>query len=393
MTGTLLPHRALLLVLTGCAFLLGTGEIMIAGLLPEIAAGLGVSLPLAGTLISVFALTVVVGGPLLALATGGVDRRPLVLGLLGVFAASNVIAALSSSYLLLVGSRALAAFAHAALMPLFFGVAVDLVPADKRATAVARVSLGLGLATVAGLPIGAAVGNRLGWRATFWGLSALVIVVVALLWVLLPPGQRAAESRLAELRVLRERAVLLTAATTALGAGAAFTAYTYIAPLLTEVTGFAPVTVTALLLVFGFGGTIGNVLGGKLADRDLMRTICGSLAVLGAALLLLGAVATNKPLTAAALFAFGTAYYAVIPAVNTRMLEVASQQARTLALTVQSSAFNSGIAAGGWFGGQLIGRGLPLQAVAVAGGGLAVVAALVAAFDAVGARRGIGALR
>ncbi|MEV0082161.1 MFS transporter [Saccharopolyspora sp. NPDC050642] len=377
----------LLLVLTGCAFILGTGEIMLAGLLPEIAAEVGVPLPIAGMLISMFALTVVVGGPVLALATGGLARKPLVLALMLLFAGGNVVAALSPSFPLLVGSRVLAALAHAALMPLFFGVAVDLVPPERRASAVARVSLGLSLATVIGLPIGAAVGQWLGWRAMFWALAALTLAATALLRLLLPTGQRAVAGRLAELRVLGDRRVQVTVAMTALGAAAAFTAYTYITPMLTDVTGFGPMTVTALLLVFGIGGTAGNVLGGRLADRALMPAICGALASLAAALLLLGSVAANKPLTVAALFAFGAAYYAVIPVVNTRLLAVASQQARTLALTVQSSAFNLGITAGGWFGGRLIGHGFPLWMVPVAGGVLAVLALVIAVVESAGDRR------
>ncbi|MGK4579926.1 MFS transporter [Kitasatospora sp. HPMI-4] len=378
-----------LAALTLCSFTLGTGEIMIAGLLPDIASDTGVSLSTAGLLISVFAMTVVVGGPILALTTGAARRSRLVVVLMACYVLGNVVSAVSPSFLLLAVGRIAAALAHSALMPLFFGLAADVVPPHKRGTAVARVSLGFSLAMVAGLPIGTALGQWLDWRATFWAVAVLTLAVTAPVALLAgkAPGVPAGSGRLAELRVLGDRRVRIVTAVTALAAAAAFTAYTYVAPLLTDTVGFTASAVTVLLLLFGIGGTVGNLVGGRLTDRSMMHAICVGLAALGASLLLLGATATSKVPAVAFLFLFGAAYYAVIPAVNTRMIDVASQQARTLALTVQSSAFNLGTALGGWFGGRLIAAGTGLRWLPVAGGLIAVVALLVALGETSGEKR------
>lgn len=175
---------------------------------------------------------------------------------------------------------------------------------------------------------------------------------------------------------------------TTLTAAAAFTAYTYITPLLTSTVGFTPSSVTSLLLLFGIGGTVGNLLGGKLTDRSVTRAACLAVAVLAGSLLLLGATLTTNPLAALFLFLFGAAYCAVIPAVNTRILNVASRRARTLALTVQNSAFNLGIAAGGWAGAEVIAGGADLRRLPVDGGLIAALALVVVCAEHRGSRRG-----
>ncbi|MCK7621776.1 MFS transporter [Streptomyces sp. RS10V-4] len=383
-------------VLTLGAFTLGTGEIMIAGLLPDVAADAGVPLSTAGLLVSVFALTVVVGGPVLALATTAVRRRTLLTGLLALYALGGAVSALAPGFPLIAAGRVASALAHAGLMPLFFGLAADVVPAHRRGTAVARVSLGLGLAMVAGLPIGTALGQWLSWRAAFAAVALLTLAVagpvLALVRAAGDPADGDADAgtaggRAAELRVLGERRVQAVVTVTALSAAAAFTAYTYVTPLLTDTVGVEPRYVTVLLLLFGTGGTLGNLLGGKLADRSVTGAVCAGVLALAGSLLLLGAAVAVRPLAVAALFLFGAAYYAVIPAVNTRLLNVASQRARTLALTVQSSAFNLGIAGGGWLGGQLLTGGVALRWVPVAGGAVALLALAAAGAEHRGERR------
>ncbi|MEU6038065.1 MFS transporter [Actinomadura sp. NPDC047616] len=382
--------RWALTVLTLGAFTLGTGEIMIAGLLPDIAAAAGVRLSTAGLLVSVFAATVVLGGPVLALTTGTVGRRRLLAVFLALFVAGNAGAALTSSFAVLMGARVAAALAHSALMPLLVALAVDVVPEHRRGTAVARVSLGLSLAMIVGLPLGTAVGHRLSWRAAF---CAVALLACAATWPLLRVAGRAAApvpgGRTAELRVLGDRRVQSVVAVTVLSAAAAFTAYTYITPLLTDGVGFGTSTVTALLLLFGIGGTLGNLLGGRLADRSVTRAVCAGVAVLATALLALGASTASRPLAVIVLLVFGGAYYAVIPAVNTRMVAVASDRAWTLALTVQSSAFNLGIAVGGWLGGQVIAAGAALRWVPVTGGLVALLALAVALAEHHGRHRRI----
>ncbi|MFD8385742.1 MFS transporter [Streptomyces sp. NPDC059679] len=397
---------AALAVLTLCAFTLGTGEIMIAGLLPDIAADAGVSLSTAGLLVSVFAATVVVGGPVLALTTSVMGRGRLLVALFALFVTGTAMSALTSSFPVIAGGRVIAALAHSALMPLFFGLAADAVPPRRRGTAVARVSLGFSLATIVGLPLGTAIGHWLSWRLTFWAVALLALAaagpVVALARKPYEPTRTEAGAeaedgtavgggtavgdgkrvgRLAELRVLSERRVRAVIAVTALSAAGAFTAYTYITPLLTDTTGFSASATTVLLLLFGIGGTVGNLVGGRLADRSVMAAVCTGVAALAAALPLLGATATVKPLAVVFLFLFGAAYYGVIPAVNTRLMNVAPARARNFALTVQSSAFNLGIALGGWLGGEVIASGASMRWVPVAGGLVTVCALALALAD------------
>ncbi|MFF5104455.1 MFS transporter [Streptomyces sp. NPDC000134] len=380
-----------LAVLTLCSFTLGTGEIMIAGLLPDIASDADVSLSTAGLLVSSFAMTVVLGGPVLALTTGRARRRRLLIALMACYAVGNVLSALAPSFLPLAAGRIVAALAHSALMPLFFGIAADIVPPERRGSAVARVSLGFSLAMIAGLPIGAALGQWLSWRATFWAVALLTLAVTVPVAALAPdtPGisEEDDRGRLGELRVLGDRRVQIVTGVTALAAAASFTAYTYVTPLLTDSVGFDESTVTVLLLLFGIGGTVGNLVGGRLTDRSVLGAVSVSVAALGASLLLLGVTASLKVPAVVFLFLFGAAYYAVIPAVNTRLLNVASQQARTLALTVQSSAFNLGTALGGWLGGRVIAAGAGLRWLPVAGAIVAAVALVLALGEQAGERR------
>ncbi|MEU9559267.1 MFS transporter [Streptomyces fumanus] len=380
-----------LAVLTLCSFTLGTGEIMIAGLLPDIASDADVSLSTAGLLVSSFAMTVVLGGPVLALTTGRARRRRLLIALMACYAVGNVLSALAPSFLPLAAGRIIAALAHSALMPLFFGIAADIVPPERRGSAVARVSLGFSLAMIAGLPIGAALGQWLSWRATFWAVALLTLAVTVPVAALAPdtPGisEEDDRGRLGELRVLGDRRVQIVTGVTALAAAASFTAYTYVTPLLTDSVGFGESTVTVLLLLFGIGGTVGNLVGGRLTDRSVLGAVSVSVAALGVSLLLLGATASLKVPAVVFLFLFGAAYYAVIPAVNTRLLNVASQQARTLALTVQSSAFNLGTAFGGWLGGRVIAAGAGLRWLPVVGAIVAAVALVLAVGEQAGERR------
>ncbi|WP_344599936.1 MFS transporter [Streptomyces glaucus] len=380
-----------LAVLTLCSFTLGTGEIMIAGLLPGIASDADVSLSTAGLLVSSFAMTVVLGGPVLALTTGRARRRRLLGALMACYAVGNILSAVAPSFLPLAAGRIVAALAHSALMPLFFGIAADIVPPERRGSAVARVSLGFSLAMIAGLPIGTALGQWLDWRATFWAVAVLTLAVTVPVAALAPdtPGLSPEDDRgrLGELRVLGDRRVQVVTGITALAAAASFTAYTYVTPLLTGTVGFSESAVTVLLLLFGVGGTVGNLVGGRLTDRSVLGAVSVSVAALGASLLLLGATASVKVPAVAFLFLFGAAYYAVIPAVNTRLLDVASKQARTLALTVQSSAFNLGTAVGGWLGGRVIAAGAGMRWLPVAGAAVAALALALALGETAGERR------
>ncbi|CAM5235601.1 sugar efflux transporter [Streptomyces fumanus] len=225
----------------------------------------------------------------------------------------NVLSALAPSFLPLAAGRIIAALAPLALMPLFFGIAADIVPPERRGSRVGRVSLGFSLAMIAGLPIGAALGQWLSWRATFWAVALLTLAVTVPVAALAPdtPGisEEDDRGRLGEVRVLGDRRVQIVTGVTALAAAASFTAYTYVTPLLTDSVGFDESTVTVLLLLFGIGGTVGNLVGGRLTDRSVLGAVSVSVAALGVSLLLLGATASLK-VPVVFLFRFGAAYYA-----------------------------------------------------------------------------------
>ncbi|WP_058045447.1 MFS transporter [Streptomyces roseifaciens] len=391
-----LPILAMML----CTFSIGTAESVIAGILPRIADDLGVSLSAAGLLVSVYAAVVVVVGPLMTLATGRLPRKPLLLGMLALFALGNVIAALAApagSYALLVTGRLVSAFAHSTVFALCLTSAGELAPPGQRASAGARITLGFGLAMVLGVPLGTFIGQHYGWSATFWTITAMSLACLALLARCFPSGpQRPATdgsttadgggaagggSALAELRVLARPRVLRAIAITVFCSAGVFTAFTYAVPLLTDVSGFGEQAVTALLLLYGAGGVAGNALGGKAADRSLVPSLTVILAAVTGALLLLAAVASLPWLTAGALLLLGLAYFGTVPGLNTIIVTSAEVGSPTLALSVNSSAFNIGIAAGGLLGGATVQSGAGLRAAPVVGAAVVAAGLAVCAYE------------
>ncbi|MFC5145212.1 MFS transporter [Streptomyces aureoversilis] len=385
-----LPILAMML----CTFSIGTAESVIAGILPRIADDLGVPLSAAGLLVSVYAAVVVVVGPLMTLATGRLPRKPLLLGMLALFTLGNVIAALAApagSYALLVTGRLVSAFAHSTVFALCLTSAGELAPPGQRASAGARITLGFGLAMVLGVPLGTFVGQHYGWSATFWTITAMSLGCLALLARCFPsaPRQTAADgggaegggSTLAELRVLARPRVLRAIAVTVFCSAGVFTAFTYAVPLLTDVSGFSEQAVTALLLLYGAGGVAGNALGGKAADRSLVPSLTVILAAVTGALLLLAAVASLPWLTAGALLLLGLAYFGTVPGLNTIIVTSAEVGSPTLALSVNSSAFNIGIAAGGLLGGAAVQSGAGLRAAPVVGAAVVAMGLAVCAYE------------
>ncbi|MFD9795896.1 MFS transporter [Streptomyces sp. NPDC059070] len=379
-----LPLFALML----CVFGVGSAELVIAGILPNIAHDTGVSLADAGLLVTAYAAGVVLGGPVITLATSRLPRKPLILGLMGLFVAGNVLAAVAPGYPVLMAARVLSALTHCTLFAVCIVVAGSLAPAGKEASAVSKVAVGLNLATVLGVPLGVLVDHHFGWRATFWCVAGLSAAATALVALCLPrdavPVTAAAAD---ELRVLGNRRVQLAVVVTVVAMAAVFTAYTFLAPLLTEVAGFGDATVTWLMLVFGLGSLLGNLIGGRLADRALMPALTGILAALAAALVALAAAAPVRWACVPLLFVFGVAYFAVMPGLQARILTSVAGGAPTLAVSVNISAFNIGIAGGAWFGGALLDLDLGLRAVVAAGAALAGLAALVALGELVRDRR------
>jgi DHA1 family inner membrane transport protein len=366
-----------ILALTMCALAIGTAEFVIAGLLPDIARDLDVSIPAAGQLVTAYAVGVVLGAPLMAIATSRMPRKRVLLLMLGIFIAGNVCSAVAPGYPLLLVARILAAFAHGSLFGVGAVVATELVPPNKRASAVALMFTGLTVANIAGVPLGTLLGQVYGWRSTFVAISLLGVLTFAAVAALIPniAGMGAINLR-REFGVARRPEVLLALATTVLGWGCVFVLFTYIVPILEQVSGFSPRAVTIILFVIGVGLTIGINLGGRLADRGAVRTLIGMLAVL-AALSVLFSVASLSPLTAVpVIFLWGMAAFGTIPSLQVGVLDSA-RDAPNIASSLNVGAFNLGNAGGALIGGLTIDWGLglaavPLAAAAVALAGLAL---------------------
>ena len=289
-----------LLALATGAFGIGVTEFAPMGMLPGIASGLGVSIPAAGLLVSAYAMGVLIGAPLMTLTTGRIDRRTLLVGLIGIFTLGNALSALADGYWTLMIAWVVTSFNHGAFFGVGSVVAAGLVPADKRAGAVAAMFTGLTVATIGGVPLATWAGEVLGWRTAFAGIAGVGAVAMLSLRLALPslPVTQGSDMR-AELRVLTRGPVLAALALTVVGASAMFTVFTYIVPILREETHASTGFITGMLVLYGIGLTIGNTLGGRLADRSIERTLVGSFAVLAAVLAVFAGV-MHWPLPAAA---------------------------------------------------------------------------------------------
>ncbi|GAA2801366.1 MFS transporter [Kitasatospora paracochleata] len=373
-----------LLALAVGAFAIGTTEFVIVGLLPQVAADLSVSIPTAGLLVSGYALSVVVGAPLMTAAGARLPRKTVLLALMGVFVAGNLLCALAGGYGLLLAGRVVAALCHGAFFGIGSVVAADVVAPDRRAGAIAMMFTGLTAANVLGVPLGTALGQHLGWRSTFWAVTALGVLALVALAALVPAQPAPADGGLRrELAVFRRPQVWLALATTMLGFGGVFASFTYVAPMMTEVAGFAPGSVTWLLVLFGCGLCVGNVLGGRMADRRLMPSLCAILAVLAAVLAVFSLTAHGKAAAVVTLALFGVAGFATVPPLQMRVMTKA-EGAPALASAANIGAFNLGNALGAWLGGLAIDGGLGWTApnlvgaaLAAAGLGVALLSALL----------------
>jgi len=356
-----------LLALAAGAFGIGVTEFAPMGLLPVIATDLGVSIPTAGLLISAYALGVMLGAPLMTLTTGRVPRRTLLIGLAAIFTVGNLLSAVSDSYGLLLASRVITSLNHGAFFGVGSIVAASLVPPNRQAGAVATMFMGLTIANVVGVPLATWAGDALGWRASFWGIAAIGVLVMAALRLTLPNLPAPTGGNMAaELRVLGRGPVLAALALTVIGSSAMFTVFTYIAPILREQTHASLGFVTGMLVTYGLGLTVGNWLGGKFADRSVDRTLIVTLASLA---VLLVAFAVAMPFavpTSILVFLWGVASFALVPPLQVRVMTAASD-APNLASSMNIGAFNLGNAIGAAVGGAVIAGGLGYPAVSLAG--------------------------
>ncbi len=369
---------AALLALAIGAFGIGTTEFVIMGLLPEVATDFGVSIPSAGLLISGYALGVVVGAPLLTAIGSKISRKTVLLTLMGVFIAGNLISALAPTYGVLMTGRIVAALSHGAFFGVGSVVAASLVPKAKQASAIALMFTGLTVANVFGVPGGTALGQQFGWRSTFWAVT--VFGVIGLLGILfLVPRQSVSEGPglRSELAVFRNLQVWLALAMTALGFAGVFASFTYIAPMMTEVAGFSSGAVTWLLVLFGGGLVVGNLLGGKAADRALMPSLYAILALLAIVLAAFVFTAHGRVSAAVTIALFGAAGFATVAPLQKRVMDKAAG-APALASAANIAAFNLGNAVGAYLGGLTIEHGLGYTAPNWVGASLAAAGLAVA---------------
>jgi MFS transporter, DHA1 family, inner membrane transport protein len=288
-----------LLALAISAFGIGTTEFIMMGLLPEIAAAFRVSIPTAGDLISGYALGVVVGAPLFTAASTRLSRRTVLLGLMAVFTVGNLFAAVAQSYTMLLAARVLTGLPHGALFGVGSVVAAGMVPEDKRATAISMMFAGLALANVIGVPAGTLVSQHVGWRVAFALIAAIGVVSIVAIWLMLPREPQSTGGALGpELATFRRPQVWLALAVGTFGFAGVFAVYSYIEPMMTHVAGYSSTSVNWLLALFGIGMTVGNLVGGRLADRALMPSMYGALGALGLVLALFVVTAHNPFATA-----------------------------------------------------------------------------------------------
>ncbi|RII11875.1 Inner membrane transport protein YdhP [Streptomyces sp. YIM 130001] len=375
------------------AFGIGTTEFVIMGLLPDVADTFDVSIPLAGYLVTGYALGVVLGAPLMTALGTRISRKRMLLLLMGLFIAGNVLSAVAPAFGVMLAGRVVASLAHGAFFGIGAVVAAELVAPQRRAGAIAMMFTGLTVANVVGVPLGTFVGQSFGWRVTFLFVAALGVLGLLGVARLVPDLPKAEGVRLRhELAAFRNVQVLLAMAMTVLGFGGVFAAVTYITPMMTDIAGYADSSVTWLLALLGLGMVGGNLVGGKFADRALMPMLYVSLGSLAVVLALFTVTAHNKVAAAVTLLLIGGLGFATVPPLQKRILDQASG-APTLASAMNIGAFNLGNALSAWLGGLVIAAGLGYTAPNWVGAALAASALVLAVVSSTLERRGAAGSR
>ncbi|KUL21637.1 MFS transporter [Streptomyces regalis] len=363
-----------LLALAVGAFGIGTTEFVMMGLLPDVADDLHISIPTAGHLVSAYALGVVIGAPLLAAVTARMSRRTVLIALMALFVAGNAASAFAPDNSWLLVARFMSGLPHGAFFGVGAVVATNMVAPERKARSVSLMFLGLTVANVVGVPVATLMGQHLGWRATFLGVSAIGLAAIASLALLIPHDRVPAPSAglRGELAALKSLPVWLALGTTVAGFGALFAAYSYVTPMLTDSAGYADASVTLLLALFGVGATIGNLLGGRLADHSMRRTLFGGLLSLAAVLALFPLLMSTAWSAALAVTLLGMAAFVAGSPLNLMVMEKASS-APSLASSANQAAFNLANAGGAWIGGLALAAGFGVTSPALAGAALAVL--------------------
>jgi len=349
-----------LLALTLSAFAIGTTEFVIVGLLPTVAADLAISLPSAGLLVSLYALGVAIGAPLLTALTGRLPRKTLLLSLMALFTIGNLLAWQAPGYGSLIAARVLTGLAHGVFFSIGSTIATGLVPKDKAASAIATMFTGLTVALVTGVPLGTFIGQHFGWRETFLAVAGLGVIafIGSALFIPRKIAHSAPASLAQQAKVLAEPRLLLVYAKTAIGYGGSFIPFTFLAPILQDVAGFSAGAVGWVMLVYGVSVAFGNIWGGRLADRKgPIATLKIVFALLAAVLILLNFTAHSQPLALITVLLWGAVAFGNVPALQVyvvRQAERYAPQAVDVASGLNIAAFNLGIAGAAWAGGLVV---------------------------------------
>ncbi|MEH7359346.1 MFS transporter [Priestia megaterium] len=348
-----------LLALAISAFGIGTTEFVPVGLLSSLADDLNISITLAGLLISGYAMGVAFGAPVLTALTSKMSRKSLLMLLMVIFIVGNSVAALSTSFGLLLIARIITAFSHGIFFSIGATIAADLVPEDKRASAIALMFTGLTVATVTGVPLGTFIGQAFGWRATFWGVALLGVIAIIASALLVPKNlKEAPPAKFSDqLKILKNGPLLLSFAITALGYGGTFVAYTYLAPILEKLTGYAPSAVSILLLVYGVAVAIGNTIGGKAANKNPLKALFWMFLIQAVILVILSFTASFKVAGTITIFAMGLLAFMNVSGLQVLVVNLAEKyvpSAVNVASALNIAAFNVGIAIGSFVGGLIV---------------------------------------
>jgi DHA1 family inner membrane transport protein len=362
-----------LIVLALSSFAIGTTEFVIMGLLPEVASDLSVTIPQAGWLVTGYALAVAVGAPIMAVSTAHLKRRTALIALMGFFIAGNLLCALSPDYWVLMVARVITALCHGAFFGIGSVVAANLVAPDRRARAVALMFTGLTLANVLGVPLGTAIGQAFGWRSTFAVVTGIGILTIIGLCAILPKDKNEEQGNiLREIAALKNGHLWLALSTTVFFSASMFALFTYIAPLLRDVTGLSPEGVTWTLFLIGLGLTIGNLLGGKFADWKLGATLAGIFALIAITSVAFSFTSRFFIPAEITLFLWAMASFAAVPALQVGVVRF-GKAAPNLVSTINIGAFNTGNALGAWAGGMVIQAGFDMTRVPLAAALMALI--------------------
>ncbi|TDY10056.1 MFS transporter [Meridianimaribacter flavus] len=373
---------AALWALTISAFGIGTTEFVIVGLLPTVANDLNTSISSAGLLVSLYAVGVAIGAPVLTALTSQIARKRLLIAIMLLFIIGNGLAAIAPSFILLILARILTGFAHGVFFSIGSTIAASLVPEDKRASAISIMFAGLTVAIVTGVPLGTYIGQNFGWRATFVGVAILGIIGAVASYVLVPASIKTSKPLriVDQLKVLKNRSILLVLSITALGYGGTFVTFTYLAPLLEEVTGFSANMTSILLLVYGIAIALGNVIGGKVSNKKPGKALMVMFALQAIVLLILYFTASSQIWSVVTLFFMGILAFSNVPALQLYVVKMSEKYlpgTEDVSSALNIAAFNVGIAIGAYVGGLIIESSLGVGATPWVGSILVIVGFLI----------------